>query len=257
MPSTHNDTIRPFALVLLLSLLVGCAGPGSSGPVSPTIMLDREAHFGTRMVAARGIWDAVDRGEFTREEAREMLKRVIWIRRTSVDLRTLALDMIIEDEAGLEDTKNMMGYMLPTESRMGHLEILERIRDTAIEHQWRELRGPLVQSLSLELPRFPDNERPEYETLAGLRSDGDVVSAVFEVFVGPPSTFRKAEDEEGRIRDRMAAWALLRRLDPSGDQLIGLVRGHRVRTHKTQRRPHQAKPRTPAAHSPTKHGVYP
>lgn len=211
-------------LLALLVSLTACSGPPSlDGDVPPQVMLDREARFAARQRAIENIWQSADAGELTRAGAREMLKRVAWQRASSSDLRTLAIRKLIEDEANLDDTRAMMGYMLPTESRMGHYDVLELISKTAVARDWQDLKGPLVRSLAFEAPTVPDAERPEYDALGGLSDRGDPLESVFDVFAGPAGPYGIAGREDDTLNQRFEAWALLTRLNPSGETVRAMI----------------------------------
>ena len=78
-------------------LLGACTGGGDDGPVPLSRMHDAEALSKTRIQAIRRTWDAVDAGEIDHQQAREMLKRVIWSRSTYWATRNEAIDTLMRD----------------------------------------------------------------------------------------------------------------------------------------------------------------
>ncbi len=216
------------ALICPLLVLVSCSGGSPAIEAPPQVMLDREARFSTRMNEARTIWQSVDSGEVSHANARKMLKSLAWQRASSSTLRVEAIRQLLLDEAGLDDTRSMMGYMLPTESRMGQLGVLEEIRDAAIEHGWADLKGPFVRSLSFDVSTIDDEDRPEFQALAALSSDGDATGSVFDVFAGERSPYSIAEKPEQFLSERLQAWTLLTRLDPTGERILELVNNREI-----------------------------
>ena len=212
-------------LFLVLALpLISCSGTSvTQGPVDPSVMLDRDADFNLRQHALRNAWDAAESSDTPRQDVRSMLKRLAWQRGAPGSLRVLAIDQLMRDEANLDDTRAMIAYMLPTESRVGHEVVLERMSAIAAERNWQGLKAPLVRSLANDVPSIPDRERPEYNALASLSETGDPSESIFDVFAGASSPYRiSSEDGDTRTR-RLEAWALLTRLDPSGDAVRRMI----------------------------------
>lgn len=215
-------------VVSLVALsLGGCAG-GTSADAPPQVMLDREAHYGTRLGEVRSVWASVDAGELTREQARDLLKTVAWQRGSPEALRLETMRQLLADEAGAEDTRSMMGFMLQSESRMGHLGVLELIEETAVERGWSEMKASFVRSLAFEVPAIDDADRPEYTALAALASDGRATTAVFDVFAGETNPYSISEKQDQFLNERLEAWAVLTRLDPSGERILELVRSAEI-----------------------------
>lgn len=200
------------ALVVAAFAMVSCAGSGSGGggdagsaPLSA--VTDAKAHSDRRIKAIRRLNEAVAGGETDAASARESLKRVAWSRATWWQIRAAAIEELLEDDANLADTRNMMRLMLPTEPAS---QIVQLITDRATQGQWRELSAALVRRWAKLDSRVKDSERPERAALVAIFPGQPVEDAVFGVFAG------RVEGVEVDERSRQDAWALLRRIDSSG-----------------------------------------
>ncbi len=199
--------------------LVGGLGCQSTpaGPVEPATMNDAEAPMRDRRLAVRQAGEGLDAGTVEIEPTREALKTVIWRRANYWKLRAEALDALLADEANLADTRTMLTLLLPTESVLGAQEMIEVVGEEAARRGWTDLTPGFVVSLSHPVLGVEDEDRAEYGALRELHPRRDPVDVVFDVFAG------RFENLELRERDRLAAWGLLRRLDPSGERTRDLL----------------------------------
>lgn len=194
---------------------VGCQST-PAGPVEPGVMNDTDAPMGDRRRAVRQAASDLESGTDV-EAARESLKNVIWRRANYWTLRTEALDALLEDEANLDDTRAMLSLLLPTESVLGSQDMLRHIGDVAAKRGWTDLTPGFVVSFSHPILGLDDDDRAEYDALRRLHPREPLPDVVFEVFTG------RFENVELRERDRLAAWGLLRRLDPEGERTTELL----------------------------------
>lgn len=220
-PQAHG-WVRRGAEGILLATIVGLSACSSGGEkpaasnVPPSVvLLDAQAHTKARARAAGAAWDEVERGAADRLVTREQLKKVIWARSTFVDVRIAALDALLRDQEGLDDTRNMLALMLPTETIW---PMIDRICKVASERRWTPLAPALVRSWSRQVPTPTDDERPERAALVELFPERPVEDTIYAVFAGDPSL-----GEALRERDRMDAWALLRRVDPKNQRTLALL----------------------------------
>lgn len=202
-------------LACIAALIGGCEASGPNAVPHVSDISDRAARTATRERAIEHAWEFVREGESTRPDMRETLKRIIWSRATAPQLRVAALNQLLSDDAGLDDTRNMLSLMLPTETQW---EFLDSAATVTVDRGWTDLAPTFVRSWSRPpVPQPPDDQRPERRALAGLFPDRPVEDSVFAVLVG---------DAVGRSiqeRERAAAWALLRRIDPSNQRTLDLV----------------------------------
>ncbi|MEM1422421.1 MAG: hypothetical protein AAGH64_00300, partial [Planctomycetota bacterium] len=139
--------------------------------------------------------------------------------------RREALAALLADEANLDDTRNMLRLMIPTESAWSEWDVLRYMGEVASRYGWTDLAPSFVVSLARVRPQAPDRERPEYAALVDLVGEDGVPDLVFDVFAG------LVEGTAMRERDRLDAWSLLNRLDPDG-----LRTGERLRALSLDRR---------------------
>jgi len=221
-------TLRILGTIAIAVPLAGCAATGGAGgaDADPAAMSDAEATFSTRMAAVRatGRELAASPGD---PAIRESLKKVIWLRSNPQDLRIEALEALIADEPGLDDTRRMLALMLPTESAYREWGMIERIGEVAADNGWTDLTPGFVASFAREAVQPPDDQRPELAAIRALHPGQDPAEVVFDVFVGRYETPRDLRD-----RDRLAAWSLMSRLDPTGEVAARLLPGVDARTRR-------------------------
>jgi hypothetical protein len=212
---------RPFGIPIftalaLASALGGCGSSSNSKEEVPlSAMTNPDAHTSTQVAAVRRTWQAVEAGELDHAAARESLKRVAWARARWEGVRRAAIETLLEDEAQIADTRNMLRLMLPTETQWG---IITFICDTAAERGWKDLTAAIVRSWSRPVPEPPDSERPERHALERLYPGTPPEDVVFGVFTGVDISAA-----DFRERDRRDAWTLLRRIDPHGTRTLALL----------------------------------
>lgn len=213
----HCEQKTLWTLVCLLAaglMVAGCAG-GSKAPPPLSAVTDSTAHSKARIRAIESGWDRVAADEIDSASFRESLKTVVWSRSTFWEIRLTALKELVRDAARIEDTKNMIRLMLPTET---HWEVMEYVADLAIEREWRDLAPALVRSWSRPpVAEPPDERRPERRALAALFPDASVEATVYRVFAGDFA------DDQSDERERKAAWGLLCRIDRDGAHIRELL----------------------------------
>lgn len=211
----------PYLAAMLTA--AGCAGGSATPDPSPplTSINDAEAHTGTQEKAIRGAMERVERGEADGKEVREQLKRAAWARSRFYKVRLAALEELLSDEAEIEDTRNMMRLMLPTETQWN---VISFIGTTAAERGWTDLTTALVRCWSKPAIEPTDADRPERKALEALHPARSVEEVVFGVFKGEPGL---APSERGiadsREREQQEAWAVLRRIDADGLRTTALL----------------------------------
>lgn len=220
MPANHRIgrvVVLPFiSLTVLLTGVPGCSASG--GPEPPSRMLDAEAHSKTRIRAINGVWDAVDAGEIERPQAREMLKRVIWSRSTYWSTRVAAINSLLKDTEGLDDTRTMFALLVPTEKSV---EVLERIGEVCVNRRWVNIAPSFVRAWDRNTQEVRiDDDRPEPATLTALFPDRSLPETLFEVFSG---SYQEGAGVKFGEKDRRAAWGLLVRSASDDDQITRLV----------------------------------
>ena len=202
-------------------LLTAATGFGRGPDLS--VMNDAKAHTDARIKAIRATWDAVRDGETSAADAREMLKRVAWSRGTYFKVRGAAIEALLDDEPNIADTRNMLRLMLPTETQW---EVIEQIANTAGAGGWTELAPALVRSWSRPVLEPPDDQRPERKALEKMFPERSPEESVFMVFSGAIEGSDILKE-----RDRLDAYALLRRVDTSGERTRALLAGDAVDTN--------------------------
>lgn len=198
-----------------LSFLLSAAS--ALGAVDLSVMNDAKAHTDSRIKAIRAAWDAVQAGDAQAADVREMLKRVAWARGTFFKVRIAALEELLADEPNLADTRNMFRLMLPTETQW---QVIEQISNAAGNGGWTEMAPALVRSWSRPVLEPTDDQRPERLALARLFPDRPPEESVFMVFRGAIEGSDSLKE-----RDRLDAYALLRRVDKSGERTKQLLSG--------------------------------
>jgi hypothetical protein len=198
-------------------VLGGCASGPDPATVSATEALNPEATYSTRLAAVeRGRRDlAASPGD---PATRELLKKVVWRRSNPIQLRIDAIDALVADEAASADTERMLALLVRDESAWRQWGVIEHIGDVAAARGWTSLAPGLVVSYSRQAAHPADDERAELAALEAMFPDRPVADVVFDVFAG-----RIDSPVELRERDRLAAWSLLSRLDPSGSRARALL----------------------------------
>jgi len=198
-------------------LSAGCSSGSKSDPgaVSPATISDKDARNSARIAAIEQSWTFVESGEAEHGPTREALKRVAWSRSTWHEVRVAALKALLADEGQLDDTRNMMRLMLPTETDW---TVIELISTTAADRGWTDLTVALVRSWSRPVDEPTDDQRPERGALERLYPNQPVTETVYTVFVG-----RVPGGAELRDRDRRDAWSLLQRIDPDGAATVAML----------------------------------
>ena len=210
------------SVLILLVLACGVSCAGSSGQsaaraASPerayVVLDDASQNVKKRVAAVRSIQVAVDAGTTPRATARAALKRIAWSwhQGTPSAVRIAAIDALLEHEAQLNDTRTMLTLMTPTEQQR---EVLEHVCAIAGERQWRRMTPAMIRSWSRKVRGWDDLERPEAAALAALWPEQPVNEVLFAVF---------ASTDEVDAKARSAAWTMLTRLDPEGEQTRALV----------------------------------
>lgn len=217
------STLPRFVSLLVLGVwLSGCATPGSSVPApgrgtpeaAYTVLSDTDAGVQKRIAAITTLQAAVGSGATPAETARAALKRAAWSwhQGTPSQVRIAAIDALLADEANLDDTHNMLRLMTPTEQQR---EVLEHVCQVATARAWGDMTPAIVRSWSRPVPGWEDLSRPEAQALLALWPGQDHDATLFSVFAGSDGADDKA---------RSAAWAMLTRLDASGERTRALVR---------------------------------
>ena len=206
----------PPPLALAALLVTGACQSTPKGPVSPATMNDTDVSMGERKRAVQQAEADLAAGVDV-ESTREALKNVIWRRSNFWKLRAAALDALLADEANLDDTRNMLILLLPTESVLGSQDMIEHIGDVAARRDWTDLTPGFVVCFSHPILGIDDDDRSEYDALRELHPNEPLTDVVFEVFTG------QFENLELRERDRLAAWGLLCRLDPDRERTTELL----------------------------------
>ncbi|HBS28786.1 MAG TPA: hypothetical protein DEB06_04905, partial [Phycisphaerales bacterium] len=160
---------------------VGGATPAAAPGVSPATMTDSAAKNSARLDAVRRAWEFADAGQADRAAIRESLKKVSWSRATWDQIRLEALRALLDDTPNLDDTRNMMRLMLPTETAWS---VVEFIGDTSAERGWTDLSVALVRSWSRVVDEPLDDQRPERRALERLHPGVPITEVVFAVFMG-------------------------------------------------------------------------
>jgi hypothetical protein len=206
-------------LVPILALLLSsaCARQRAQDPIAD--LHNPRLSVSARERAIAKSWQLVQSGQVDRTAVREELKTIAWSRHWALTLRLAALNTLISDPEGREDTRNMIRLMLPRESSS---EVAGFLSDTAAANNWTETTPALVRSLSMSRPGVPDRERPEAVAITKLNPGVPLERLVYKVFQNPP-------DDSGAFsliapdRIRADAWSLLRRLDTDGKLRATLV----------------------------------
>ena len=197
------------------TILLGACSSGSKGgapAVSPLAAItDLKAHTDTRIKAINRVNQAVADGEISQPAAREALKRAAWSRGSWWKVRIAAIEALIAQQDQIDDTRNMLRLMLPTETQG---DVTKFICTYAADHGWTDLTQSIVRHWSRPDKGIPDAQRPERAALAKLYPDRSVEETVFVTFVELPAGQGKDADRQERIR--MDAWGLLCRIDTAG-----------------------------------------
>lgn len=223
-------TSKLIALVLGIGFLATGFGCSSSNSFTPTgnplldlrnpELLERD-----RVQAAQLAWDEVERGVRVRERTRQALKNLAWSNATTPKLRLTVLELLMSDESveGSADSRSMARLILPTERSPDAVRIMA---NRAMIGNWTELVPALVRSYARQSPNVPDNERDERTALLALRPGMNIERIIYDVFLNPSMGSQDVREQavlrlSQRTRDD--AWALLARLDPSGELRRALI----------------------------------
>ncbi|PCI10110.1 hypothetical protein COB72_04270 [bacterium] len=205
----------------------GCSASSSFTPTGNPLLDLRNPELleRDRVQAARLAWDEVEKGVRVRERTRKALKNLAWSNATSSNLRLTVLELLMSDqsEEGNADSRAMARLLLPTERSPDAVRIMAK---SAVDGNWTELVPALVRSYARMSPNVPDSERDERAALIALRPDMNIERTVFDVFLNPSagsSDVREQAVLRLSQRTRDDAWALLARLDESGDLRRALI----------------------------------
>lgn len=212
MLTTSSNAARIPFTACLLALATACSAPPTAAERADLI-LDSSANHAPRISAVDSAWKIADETGMSDADMRRQLKTLAWRRSEFWKLRAAAIDQLLADDPA--DTANMIRLMLPTETQW---PIIERCADLAVEHQWTETIPGFVASWARPVKNLSDLERPERTAVAGL-ADQPVADTVFQVFAGDDP----ATDAKRRERDRIAAYALLQRIDANDQRTAQLI----------------------------------
>lgn len=210
-------------MVVLVGLLAGCSGSHKSESAAAPLaaLSDAKAHTAAQTKAVRAAWGEVRAGRADAVHVRELLKKSAWARGRYFEIRTAALEELLVDEPNVEDTRNMMRLMLPTETNWN---VIEFLGNAAAERGWTDLTTALVRCWARPVDAPTDDLRPERKAIERLHPGRAAEDIVFAVFAGDaalgPATRGMADSRE---REQEDAWALLRRLDKSGERTVALL----------------------------------
>lgn len=186
-----------------------------------TAITDAKAHTGASIKAIRRAWAAADAGEIDRVQVRELLKKAAWARSRFHEVRSAAIEELLADAPNIDDTRNMIRLMLPTETNW---DIIKLLGDTAADRGWIDLSTALVRCWARPVDEPKDDQRPERAAITRLHPTRPVEDVVFGVFAGEPGLAPSARGmADSREREQQDAWALLRRLDLTGERTIALL----------------------------------
>lgn len=200
---------------LVLILVAGCSGSGETTSGDPLVDARNEKLATWRRVdAVKAAW--ADPDPVRRASVRESLKDQLWSSQTPPDVRVTIIDLFAADPnpAGLADTRRELRSMLPVEPDR---EIVSAICRKVVTGQWTEFAPAVVRSYARPVEKVPDDKRAERIALQSIAPDRTPERVAFDVFLRPPDDQPDAPVKL-RERTRQAAWDLLARLDPSGDQ---------------------------------------
>lgn len=221
--SIMYSSLLRWGALLVVSMAVGCAGNAKSGsaPTPLQVMQDPKAHTGAQEKAIRAAWGEVRAGRIDAAEMREQLKKVAWARGRYFEVRIAALEEILADEPNLTDTRNMMRLMLPTETNWN---VIEFLGNAAADRGWTDLTTALVRCWARPVDEPTDDQRPERKAVERLHPGRPAEDVVFAVFAGDPALSPAERGmADSREREQQDAWALLRRLDKSGERTVALL----------------------------------
>lgn len=203
----------------------GCAtsgqsrNPAASGDPT-TDILNATLHSGTRTKAVGELWRGVESGEIDREAARATLKAVAWATENPESLRLAALQTLVDDPQGEQDSRTLTRMMLPRGG--GSEDVIAMLANTAADRGWTEVTPALVRSYAQFDISVEDAVRPERDALLRLHPGKSIDEIVYGVFLDPQTEAGPA-DMRFDERTRADAWDLLARLDPTGEQRARLI----------------------------------
>lgn len=206
---------RTLLAIVPLVFISGCSGSGGTTSGDPLVDARNEKLAKWRRVdAIHEAWANAD--PLRRASVRESLKDQLWSGQTPTEVRIAIIDTLASDTdpAGLADTRNELRQLLPVEpDRAIVAEICRKVADG----HWTEFAPSLVRSYARDVEKVPDAKRGERVALQAIAPESTPERQAFDVFLNPP------EDEPTapiklRERTRQAAWDLLARLDPGGEQ---------------------------------------
>lgn len=214
--------IAVFAVISTGTLAVpGCGSP----PESETPMLDTRnpgLKLSRRLDAADLAWADVQAADpAARAKAREVFKSIVWSSNTPRPLRLKLADFLLDDQTpeGLADSRQFTILRLPTEPDRA---IIGMMALAAASNNWTDAAPSLVRSLAAPVDDVPDSERTEAHALERLFPGRSLERIVFDIF-GDPTTDTTPLGIDWESRVRADAWALLSRLDPSGQSRRSLI----------------------------------
>lgn len=199
--------------------LCGCGG---SGPREGVSIADREARPKDRIAAIGTAREDASGDPAVTRATYDELKKTVWLIGNPDDVRIAAVRELVEFDEFLDETRKMFRLRTPTEPSS---EVVQAIVDEAASRGWTDLAPALVRRWVMAKRAAPtDLTDVEPRGLVALFPGRDLASVVFEVFTG--SLGAEAPEE----RDRLAAWDLLNRLDPTGARTLELLGAHAAST---------------------------
>jgi len=209
-------------------VLAGCSGGGHPSSTGDPLLdaQNAELPMSRRVRSIEEAWAEAEAGRYERDLTRQALAdEIVWSRSAHPNLRVAAMRVLLSDTApeGELFAQDLSASLLPTEDNR---DLIELISDRAAARGWRDLTPSLVRALATPVARVDDRDRPEAAALRTLGGGRPLNQTVFDVFVDPLSERERAGARAERVAmlRREAAWDLLARLDPAGDERMGLVR---------------------------------
>ncbi len=209
--------LLPASVFVLLS---ACAADSGSVSDPIEVAFDREQTKGVRVRAIRAIWSDVEAGRLPRGAARERLKDIFWDYAEWPSVRRVAMDALLDDEQGADDTRRMLLLALPTEPSE---DIARRIVELIREGHWKDAKVALVRSLVRGGGGVGLEDRPEAQALRELFPGRTLASLAFEVFATTTVAGDSRERDLLARRTREDAWTLVNLTVSGPDELRDLI----------------------------------
>jgi hypothetical protein len=206
-----------------LSVLAACSSTPRTPDDPVLVALDNKQTIETRIQAVN---DAFARAvtEPDRIGVRTELTPQLWSREANPELKLAIVRGLLAEksERSSGEIREELRLNLPLQSSR---QVVSEVCAAAAARGWTEFIPAIVRTWAEPVSQIADADRVERATLLALAPSATVESTVFSVFINPPADTPATKRMRLEERYRLAAWEVLARLDPSGQERRSLLEG--------------------------------